>query len=405
MSRHLLSRARALMGIMHGSRAFGGPVEAGLRLTNRCNIRCIHCYFYSPYLESPNYASLRRARMMHEELPDDAELKQLQGLDFDAGRARTLIDELLGMGTRRFQISGNGEVFLHPEAIELCARIKRAGSYCLTNTNGTLLHRETADELIRMGFDELRITVMGGSPETYERTHPGFTGKTFNTIRDNIKYLTERKAALGLRCPKITLVIIVVRQNYEALLEYARFASEVGADEVLFKPVDDIEDEGLAKVVPTEDQAAYIRAQLPEAKAHLESRGIRNNVDYFLMAFDRQIDTTALYRTIPCYYAWLSVMIDPTGEVMACCRCYNSLGNVSEAKFSDIWNGEPYRALRQEAITLNKRGTPVKGCDCNSCIHYIANMRVFKILHPIKGRSGLLEGCHRASPMMDDRER
>ena len=209
MSRHLLSRFRALMGIVHGSRAFGGPVQASLSLTNRCNIKCIHCYYHSPYMEKPAWRILRRARMAGEELPDTEKLMQLKRLDFDAGRARTLVDELLGMGTRRFMLTGSGEMFLHPEAMELAARIKHAGCHCLAETNGTLLTRETADELVRMGFDELRITVMAGSPEGYEHTHPGSSGKMFDTVRDNIRYLAERKAALGLRHPEITLIVIV----------------------------------------------------------------------------------------------------------------------------------------------------------------------------------------------------
>ena len=34
----LPSKIMTVLGILHGSRAFGGPVQANLRLTNRCNI-------------------------------------------------------------------------------------------------------------------------------------------------------------------------------------------------------------------------------------------------------------------------------------------------------------------------------------------------------------------------------
>jgi len=401
MIRQRISQIRALMGIAHGSRALGGPLQASLALTNRCNVRCIHCYFYSPYLDKPALHRVRRARMENAEEPNAEELKGLQGLDMDPRRAREVVDELLRMGTRRFQISGNGEVFLYPEALELFARMKRAGGRCHVNTNGTLLKRDVADELIRMGFDELRITVMAGSPETYARTHPGFAGRTFHLIRDNIGYLSERKAALGVGRPHITLVYIVERQNFDGLLDYARFASEVGADCVLFKPVDDIGDAGLSNVVPTGEEAAHVRASLPEVKAHLDSNGIRNNVEHFRSVFRRQLDTSALHREIPCYYGWLSVMVEPDGDVLPCCRCYSPLGNVFDSSMAAIWRGEAYRAFRRKALGLPRRGAPVDGCDCFSCVHYTANIRVYRALHPLKSRAllGRLAGDIPAADM------
>ena len=51
--RQWLPHVRAVMGIVHGSRAFGGPIQTNLRLTNRCNIRCIHCYYLFTFRRYP----------------------------------------------------------------------------------------------------------------------------------------------------------------------------------------------------------------------------------------------------------------------------------------------------------------------------------------------------------------
>ena len=59
--RQILSQAKAVIGITHGSRAFGGPVQVDLNLTNRCNVRCVHCFLYSPHIDRPNMPELRRA--------------------------------------------------------------------------------------------------------------------------------------------------------------------------------------------------------------------------------------------------------------------------------------------------------------------------------------------------------
>ncbi len=178
------------------------------------------------------------------------------------------------------------------------------------------------------------------------------------------------------------------------------------ADKVKYRPMNDLEDPGLAPLVPTAEQASQVREQLVQVKSYLESRGVRHNlsnflkvgtnsrprgvghnIDNFLKVFRAQIDTTALYRFVPCYYGWLSLVISPDGMIYPCSRGFDSLGNVHEQDFREIWHGEAYRKFREEAITLNRRKAPVRGCDCNSCSHYNLNLRAYKSLHPIRGRS------------------
>jgi len=281
---------------------------------------------------------------------------------------------------------------LHKNAIEFMGYVKHAGCTGTVNTNGTLLDRAMIDELIKMEFDELRITLMAGTSEMYARTHPGMRDETFDSLRDNLLYLAERKAALGLRKPAVSLVFIVVSQNYDGIFDFAELANFVRADRVIFRPVDDIEDPGLSKVVPAAEQAISVKEQLIEAKAYLESQRVAHNIGYFLKVFGEQLDTTALYRVIPCYIGWLRVLFQVNGEAYPCCRCYEPLGNVYEKKFQEIWNGQAYSKFRKEAVQINIRKSPVSGCDCNSCSHFTANLRVYRILHPVKGRSARLEG-------------
>jgi len=386
-----VSQIRAVAGIIHGSRAFGGPVQANLHLINRCNIRCIHCYYNSPYVEVPSYAPVRNAKRTGQELPSSDEIKKLMKTEADPGFMRTVIEELLSMGTRRWQIGGNGEPFLYKGILELIGILKRSGSYCLANTNGTLIDTDTADSLIKMQFDELRITTMAGTPEVYERTHPGISHETFYKLKQNLMYMADQKAALKVRRPNISLPFIVIAQNYDNLFEFAEFAAEVGANQVLYRPVDDIEDPGLAKTVPSEVQAASVLEQLREVKPFLESRGIGHNIDYFKKTFRKKLDTKNLYSLIPCYYGWLSSFINPQGDVYPCCRCYDSLGNAYEKSFKEIWNGSIYQQFRKKALQINKTLKPLRGCDCFNCVHGTANLKAYKALHPIKRFSPYLK--------------
>lgn len=380
--KELVSKLRAMAGIIHGSNVFGGPVQANLRLTNRCNIRCIHCHYQSPELEHPSFPPVRRAKRAGLELPSSDTLKSMMKSEAEPKQLMNVIDEFLDMGTRRFQIGGNGEPFLYKNIIEIIDRLKRSGSYCLANTNGTLITKEVAESLIRMKFDELRITTMAGTPEVYVRTHPGIPERMFYNLEKNLRYLSDQKNSLQVKMPEITLVTVVIAQNCDSLYEFAELAVRIGAQRVLFRPVDDTGEAGLLKTVPTGKQALHVGEQLKAIKPLLESNGIGHNIGYFIKIFHEQLNTEEVYRVIPCYYGWLATFVNPEGSVYPCCRCYTPHGNINEKSIREIWHGTSYKQFRKEALRINRSRKPVQGCDCYRCVHYAANFRIYNTLHP-----------------------
>jgi len=388
-ARKAIAQARVLAGIAHGSRAFGGPYQAGLWLSNRCNLHCIHCYCYSPLVDEPNYFEVRQARHDSRPMPDSRQLHEWSRREADTQRTRLLIDELVRMGTWSFHFAGNGEPMLHADALEFMARVKRAGRACCMNTNGTLLDREAVEELVVMGFDELRITTMAGTADMYARTHPGSPPGTFARLRESLMGLAERKRAAGVARPFLWLCCVVVRQNAEALFDFVRFAHEVGADGVAFHPVGDAQDPCMAPLVPTQAHSASVREQLPELKRFLKERGVRENFDRFSKTFGPRLDTRALYRIIPCYVGWLSAQVDVDGSVYACCRCYGPLGNAYEQGMAAVWSSPRYREFRRAAVLMNRSGRSPEGCHCESCPTNGANLAVFRRLHPLAGRRAL----------------
>ncbi len=396
-----LAQANVLAGIANGSRGFGGPYQASISLSNRCNLRCIHCYFYSPLLRLPNFFDVRQARGRHAAMPPRDVVNDRQHDDADPRHTSRIIRELVGMGTWRFHFSGSGEPLLHPQAVELMARVKAAGRECVVNTNGTTIDAAMADAFVEMGLDELRVTTMAGTAEVFERTHPGCPAGAFEALRGRLRALTERRAARGGRRPMVNLVTVVVRENAEDLADFARFAREVGADGVILQPMDDVGDPHLSQVVPTEQQAAAVLRGLPEVRRILEEGGLRHNLDRFLMVFNRRLDTRPLYRLIPCYMGWVSLRVQVGGDVYPCHRCYQPLGNAYETPVSKIWNSPAYRRFRREASFLNKSGRSLHGCSCHSCCHNTTNVRIFERLHPLSRRLRTLRQLCPAAALHD----
>lgn len=379
-----IAYAKTARGIMNGGRAFGPPLEVNISLSNRCNLRCIHCYFHSPEIEKSN---LFKQRMKSGENLASVKDREWKDADAEPERVKNVIGRLGALGTQRFLFSGNGEPMIHPQFMTFAGLVKEKGARSILNTNGLLLTPDASSALVEMGFDELRVTTMAGDPETYTATHPGTTEKTFAGLEQNLRFLAEKKAALGTVKPKIVLVSIIIKQNSGGLENFVRFAAGVKADKVMFRPLSDVGDSGLARLAPDAVQLENVRRQVLEARFFLDGLKMSHNINYYLRVFRERLDTSALYHHIPCSYPWLSVRIEMNGLVFPCCRSYLPLGNCFEEDIADIWFGEKYNTIRREASRIHKKNKPVTGCDCANCPHYTANLRVFKMLHPRQGRS------------------
>jgi MoaA/NifB/PqqE/SkfB family radical SAM enzyme len=249
-----------------------------------------------------------------------------------------LLRTRLAPGTQRFQSSGSGEPLLHPDLLDLARRCLRAKRFFTVNTDGTRLDLDPADALFEMGFDELRVTTFAGTPETYERTHPGSSGSALDRIRESLCLLAERKRAAAVSVPRVWIVCVVLREN----------AGDVG---------------------------------------ELARSGIDHNFSSFLRVCRKRLDTRALYERIPGSFVWVSARVDVSGEVCPCCRCYRSMGNVHERSFREIWFDAEYRRLRERAARLHRREDRIPGWECGSCPQHTANFKLYRALHPVKGRS------------------
>lgn len=374
----VLSRGRALLGIFHGSRAFGGPIQMNIAITGRCNIRCIHCYCFSPLVAN----AYNRGNRLALKTGAPVETFKALGKDVDGQALRRVVAEAMSLGTKQFLLSGLGEPLLHPVLPDLIADIKQRQGQCTINTNGTLLTPQMADEFIRLGVDELRITVMAGTPEGYQATHPGSPARVFTGLKENIAYLTKRRNELGRTAPQISIVSVITAANCGEIPALADLAIATGADRILLRAFEHCEDEQLKKLIVSEDQALHIREALAACRPLLEKNRIKHNIGHFLSIFSRQVGTAGLYKAIPCYFGWLNANIDIDGSVYLCCKCYEPVGNIHESSFREIWYGEKFQKFRAAAKRINRGGQRLP-CECARCANYEPNTRVFQLLHPV----------------------
>jgi radical SAM protein with 4Fe4S-binding SPASM domain len=322
--------------------------------TQRCNLKCVHCY----------------AR---------AQDKAYQGeLTTEEGRA--FIRDLADFGVPVILFSG-GEPTIRRDIIELAGWARELGVRPVLSTNGTLITEELADELSRVGFAEVGVSIDGiGSANDQFRGQQG----AFESALSGIRHLVARNQRVSLRLTitrhnfrEIPAIFdLVERENINRIcfyhLTYAGRASEMQAEDVSLEETRSVVDlicdrtvdlhrRGLEKEVLTVDNHAdgvylyqRVRKDDParaEAVLELLRRNGGNNSGIRIAAVDNLGDVHADQ------FWW-----------------HHSFGNVRQRRFGDIWSDESDTLMR----ALRNRKPLLKG-RCGRCQYLDAcngNLRV-----------------------------
>ncbi len=138
-------------------------------MTRRCNLKCIHCYSNSADIEYPD------------------ELTTEEG--------KKLVDDLAAFGSPVILFSG-GEPLLRKDLLELAQYATDKGMRAVISTNGTLITKEIAAKLQKVG-----LSYVGVSLDGIEKTHDKFRGKkgAFTAAIEGIRNCRDAGIKVGIR--------------------------------------------------------------------------------------------------------------------------------------------------------------------------------------------------------------
>jgi 12,18-didecarboxysiroheme deacetylase len=138
-------------------------------MTRRCNLKCIHCYSNSADIDYPD------------------ELTTEEG--------KKLIADLAQFGSPVILFSG-GEPLLRSDLIELAQYATDQGMRAVISTNGTLITKEIAARLKKIG-----LSYVGVSLDGLEKTHDRFRGKkgAFAAALAGLRNCREAGVKVGIR--------------------------------------------------------------------------------------------------------------------------------------------------------------------------------------------------------------
>jgi len=303
-------------------------------MSRRCNLRCVHCYSDSENRDYPGELTVEEAKRMLDDL------------------AQFQIPALL--------LSG-GEPLAHPHLFELAAYAKQVDLRLTLSTNGTLIDRETAEQIQHVGFSYVGISFDG-----LGKINDQFRGKrgAFEAALNGVRHLKAVRQKVGLR-------FTLTRRNFEALPQIFELVEQEGIDRVCFYHLvysgrgsrmakDDLTHEETRDVL---DQICAWAIALQSLGREVEILTVDNHVDgvyLYLKLLQADPERAKLVRQLLEHNGGGAnsssvgiANIDSYGDVHPDQFWQtHTLGNVRKRPFSEIWtdNREPLLAALRDRL-------------------------------------------------------
>lgn len=189
----IVARSIAEFGLTVPQR-FSAPLFAVWNFTNRCNLKCKHCY-------------------------QDSEHNALAG-ELTLAEKLDLVDQMGAAHMPMLALSG-GEPTISPDLVPVLRRASGHGMHLTLATNGTTMTRDRAAQLAQAGLRYVEISLDSVDPERHDafRGEPGLWEKTVQGARNVV-------ATEGLR---LGIAMCVHQGNIDEVEAMIDFAESLGA--------------------------------------------------------------------------------------------------------------------------------------------------------------------------------
>ena len=309
--------------------------------SSRCNLRCKMCFRHSWVGERFG--------------------------DLDPAVFARVMDEPVLRDTGTVFFGGMGEPLVHPALAEMAALASARGKQVELVTNGTLLTREKARELLDAGVSRIWVSI----DELYENYGKIQVGSDFGLVLGNLEAFNELRQGTKAR---LGMTAVVMRYNIASLRRIREFAEHFQADDL-----------NLSHMIPNRpedvEQALWPMCDVAAIKAVTDKIGYTWRFEGFdmgtaipmLFPDEESLQEAELFswkgkpvtrRTNWCRFIEEGhCFIRWDGDVSPCMGLlhtadtylgdhkrrirHHAFGNVHEQSLGVIWDDEEYRAFRQ----------------------------------------------------------
>lgn len=302
--------------------------------TRGCNLKCIHC------------------RTVPEDKVRMGELDTLQ--------SKELIDSITELGNPLLVLSG-GEPLFRQDILELAAHAVDKGLQVALATNGTLITRQVAKDIVSSGIKRVSISLDGAKAETHDRFR-GIPG-SFNRAMEGFNHLKQEGMAVQFN----TTITRNNIEEVEEILELAISSKAVALHIFLLVPVGcglNISDDFQISPHQYEKLLHWLYNKASENKIELKATCAPH---YFRIIQQKQKKEISA-MTKGCLAATGICFISSEGEVYPCGYLPLSAGNILKQPLKEIWYQSPlFQNLRNPSLLKGKCGKCEYKYVCSGC--------------------------------------
>lgn len=221
-------------------------------------------------------------------------------------------------------------------------------------TNATLLNDDKIERLLRLGVEQINISIDGATAETFEniRHHAKFA-----TVVGNTRRLVARRRELGLQFPRLQIAMVLMRENIHELPDLVRLAADLGAVSVYTMFVSPIVPDKVCELEP-----ARTNTMLREARRVADELKLRIMCPDYLPenvgAAGEAVMPVIPAKGCMCSHPWQQFVVWNDGEVSPCCRIREDVdgekfGRITDAPPEKLWNSAGFVRLRERLASRN----------------------------------------------------
>ena len=235
----------------------------------------------------------------------------------------------LGIGRKELGLFASGEPFLYSELGRVIREAKALKfPYVYLTTNGSLVTKERAEEVIDAGIDSIRFSINAGTRKSYAEIH----GRDdFENVIRNLKYVNEYRK----------------KSNKNVNLSISFVQTKKTVDEKAY--LDELITKGVA------DELIVFEAIAIE---QIDGNIINNYVDLYSHKDEAKQDAV-------CASVFNTIYIDSDGKMDLCCLSQESkigLGEYREGNLKELWYAKPIVMWRKKMIEGKLSNTVCEKC-------------------------------------------
>lgn len=304
-------------------------------LTEKCNLRCKHCYQTGGRTEE---LTLQEVKAVVSEFEDTLKAwSDAYDISFSSS----------------FNITG-GEPLLRQDILRTIETIARPGFDIYLLSNGTLINREISAALAGMGVKGVQVSMEGP-----EDVHDSIRGKgSFSSAVKGIGNLLEA----GLN---VTMNATLSEVNSGDFLSLSELAASLGVQKL-----------GFSRLVPSGRGLGLLDKMIGREKVReiyekifsIKTEGLEIVTGDPVASQMRCEAAGGSVATAGCAAGVSGITFLPDGTIVPCRRLFVPIGNIREDRIREVWATSPVlQALRDKGRYKGRCGRCARWSGCRGC--------------------------------------